>query len=146
MRMRTYLLVIVQAAALFFAAGAVAWAQNDAGSRADADYGAPESPTRASVNKVTGDAPASMALRRPSDSTPRADTRVAVPPRGMSMRRVSSLYGTPLQRHAAIGQPPITRWDYSTYRLYFEYDHVLHAVVPANPAPVAHIGQLESFN
>ncbi len=30
-------------------------------------------------------------------------------------------------------QPPITRWDYDAFSVYFENDHVIHAVVPSEP-------------
>lgn len=58
----------------------------------------------------------------------------ARPKPGMSMTAVESTYGTPAQRHAAVGgaveqQPPITRWDYSSFSVYFEHDRVIHAVV-----------------
>jgi len=45
------------------------------------------------------------------------------------MSAVQSRYGEPVTRHAAVGQPPITRWDYAQFAVYFENDHVLHAVI-----------------
>jgi hypothetical protein len=27
-----------------------------------------------------------------------------------------------------VGQPPITRWDYASYSVYFEYDRVIDSV------------------
>jgi hypothetical protein len=27
-----------------------------------------------------------------------------------------------------VGHPPITRWDYPAYSVFFEHDHVLHTV------------------
>jgi hypothetical protein len=51
------------------------------------------------------------------------------PARGMSMERVESAFGAPTNRHAAIGEPPITRWDYPGFAVYFEYQHVIHSVV-----------------
>lgn len=52
---------------------------------------------------------------------------------GMSMTQVESSYGAPAQRHAAVGgssveQPPITRWDYPSFSVYFEHERVVHAV------------------
>jgi hypothetical protein len=55
-------------------------------------------------------------------------TADARPARGMSMERVASRYGEPTSRHAAIGDPPITRWDYPGYSVYFEHNLVLHSV------------------
>ena len=45
------------------------------------------------------------------------------------MTAVESTYGEPAQKHAAVGQPPITRWDYPSFSVYFERDRVIHAVV-----------------
>jgi hypothetical protein len=55
------------------------------------------------------------------------------PRAGMSMTAVESAYGSPSQRHAPVGgavaeQPPITRWDYPSFSVYFERDRVIHAV------------------
>lgn len=50
------------------------------------------------------------------------------PKSGMSMTAVESTYGAPAQKGATIGQPPITRWDYPTFSVYFENDRVIHAV------------------
>lgn len=50
------------------------------------------------------------------------------PKRGSSMARVEAQFGPPSSRSGAIGQPPITRWDYAAFTVYFEYDHVVHAI------------------
>jgi hypothetical protein len=50
------------------------------------------------------------------------------PTRGMSMRAVEQRFGEPATRHAAVGQPPITRWDYQGFSVFFEHDKVIHAV------------------
>lgn len=52
-----------------------------------------------------------------------------VPERGMDMEKVRSRFGEPLRVLPAVGDPPITRWDYDGYRVFFEYDKVLHSVV-----------------
>lgn len=51
------------------------------------------------------------------------------PSRGSTMATVQSRYGDPTSRHAAVGTPPITRWDYPQFSVYFENDLVLHAVL-----------------
>ena len=51
------------------------------------------------------------------------------PKSGMTMTAVESTYGAPAQRHPTVGQPPITRWDYPSFSVYFEHDRVIHAVV-----------------
>ena len=56
-------------------------------------------------------------------------TANARPTRGMSMERVTSRFGEPTSRHAAVGDPPITRWEYPGFIVYFEHNLVLHSVV-----------------
>lgn len=51
-----------------------------------------------------------------------------LPRRGTSMTQVEQRFGAPVTRHAAVGQPPITRWDYEGFSVYFEHQHVVHAV------------------
>jgi hypothetical protein len=51
------------------------------------------------------------------------------PNRGSTMATVQSRYGEPFSRHAAVGDPPITRWDYPQFSVYFEHDRVLHTVL-----------------
>ena len=50
------------------------------------------------------------------------------PTRGMTMQEVEARFGQPAQRRAAVGSPPITRWEYADFIVYFEYRHVIHAV------------------
>jgi hypothetical protein len=56
------------------------------------------------------------------------------PASGMSMEKVEAKYGAPTRRVPAVGgasaaQPPITRWEYPGFTVYFENDHVVHTVV-----------------
>ena len=51
------------------------------------------------------------------------------PERGAHMTSVEQHFGAPAQRYAAVGQPPITRWDYPTMVVYFEGDRVIHTVI-----------------
>jgi hypothetical protein len=51
------------------------------------------------------------------------------PTRSMSMDQVSQRYGQPITAYQSVGEPPITRWDYSSYSVFFEYDLVLQSVV-----------------
>ncbi len=50
------------------------------------------------------------------------------PARGMTMANVEANWGQPLSKRNAVGDPPITRWEYTNFVLYFEYQHVIHAV------------------
>ena len=51
------------------------------------------------------------------------------PARGMSMQNVEARFGEPSLRVSAVGDPPISRWEYPSFVVYFEYDHVVHAAV-----------------
>jgi hypothetical protein len=51
------------------------------------------------------------------------------PQRGMTMDKVSAQWGAPLAKDRAVGQPPITRWEYGGFTVFFEYSHVIHTVV-----------------
>ena len=51
------------------------------------------------------------------------------PARGSNMSSVEAHFGAPITRHAAVGAPPITRWDYAQFSVFFEHDKVLHAVL-----------------
>ena len=50
------------------------------------------------------------------------------PTRGMTMQAVEMKFGEPTTRHPAVGEPPITRWDYPNFSVYFEHQYVIHAV------------------
>jgi hypothetical protein len=60
------------------------------------------------------------------------DGGAAAPARGMTMAQVASKFGDPVTKVAAVGNPPISRWEYSSFVVYFERDHVIHAVVSAS--------------
>ena len=57
------------------------------------------------------------------------ETNVERPGRGMSMKAVEAKFGAPQERHAAVGEPPISRWDYPGFKVFFEKDRVIHSVV-----------------
>lgn len=50
------------------------------------------------------------------------------PSRGMTMDKVETTWGQPVLKQNAVGDPPITRWEYADFVVYFEYRHVIHAV------------------
>ncbi len=52
-----------------------------------------------------------------------------LPDNGLTMERVKQRYGEPRERHAAVGDPPITRWVYDDYSVFFEYNLVIESVV-----------------
>ena len=53
---------------------------------------------------------------------------ITLPGRGMTKDQVEERFGTPPEKVGAIGEPPISRWVYSGFTVYFEYDHVIHSV------------------
>jgi hypothetical protein len=55
---------------------------------------------------------------------------VARPRSGVTMDRVIQDFGEPQQRLGPVGDPPISHWVYPEFVVYFEYDRVIHAVVP----------------
>jgi hypothetical protein len=56
---------------------------------------------------------------------------VNCPGRGMTMKTVEAKFGAPQERHEAVGLPPISRWDYPTFSVFFEHEYVIHSVVNA---------------
>ena len=51
------------------------------------------------------------------------------PRRGIDMNRVEAEVGPPVEKLPPVGNPPITRWRYPGFTVYFEYDRVLHTVI-----------------
>jgi hypothetical protein len=51
------------------------------------------------------------------------------PRRGITMANVEAQFGAPTERVPAVGEPPITRWEYPGFTVVFEHDKVLHSVV-----------------
>lgn len=67
-----------------------------------------------------------------SQPTPTAST--GGPGRGMTMAQVEQRYGEPARKLDAVGQPPITRWVYPGFVVFFEGNLVIHTVNQASPA------------
>jgi hypothetical protein len=74
------------------------------------------------------------------------ESNTPCPSGGMLMADVERRFGAPVTRHEAVGEPPITRWDYPQFAVFFERDRVIHSVVTegappadaaAKPAPAA---------
>ena len=55
--------------------------------------------------------------------------RMDVPANGISMDDVRARFGDPSSKNAAVGDPPITRWDYDSWSVYYEYGLVLFTVL-----------------
>ena len=63
------------------------------------------------------------------------ESDVATPARGMTMDQVATKFGAPVTKVPAVGKPPISRWEYPGFIVYFEADHVIHSVVPSDTVP-----------
>jgi hypothetical protein len=59
-------------------------------------------------------------------------SEAATPTRGMTMNQVASKFGEPATKVPAVGKPPIARWEYPGFVVYFELDHVIHSVVTSS--------------
>ena len=59
---------------------------------------------------------------------PTASEQANRPARGMSMDKVEATYGAPTNRTPAVGEPPIARWEYPGFVVYFEHQFVIHTV------------------
>ena len=71
-------------------------------------------------------------LMMPGDSAPQVATSANAPERGMSKLEVEQTFGAPQSIEGPIGSPPIYRWNYPEFSVFFEQNYVLHAVVFAD--------------
>jgi hypothetical protein len=74
-----------------------------------------------------------------NDQVQLRESRIDRPKRGLTMGEVEKHFGAPLTRHPAVGggspqRPPITRWDYNGFSVFFEGDRVIHSVVTSGEA------------
>ena len=55
------------------------------------------------------------------------------PVNGESMDTVRAKFGSPVEELGAIGSPPITRWVFDKFTVYFEYNRVVNSAVHLDP-------------
>lgn len=55
-------------------------------------------------------------------------TNFQLPQFGESQRAVLERFGLADEEHPSVGNPPITRWDYREFSVYFEHKHVINSV------------------
>lgn len=60
---------------------------------------------------------------------PNSSAGLERPKSGVTMSEVIARFGKPNERFAAVGSPPISRWTYDNYTVYFEHNHVIHTVI-----------------
>lgn len=62
----------------------------------------------------------------------RLESSIVVPPRGMTMESVEDRFGSPASRKLPVGEPPITRWIYAAFTVYFEDEYVILSIPVRN--------------
>jgi hypothetical protein len=68
--------------------------------------------------------------------------RAVLPSQGQSMAQVEASHGSPIEKLAPVAgnkpaHPPITRWRYRDYTVYFEHQRVISAVLNPTTAVAA---------
>lgn len=63
-----------------------------------------------------------------------AAREIELPQRGRTMSQVEARFGAPMEKRGPVGgdrpqHPPITRWVYPQFSVYFEHQHVIDAVL-----------------
>jgi hypothetical protein len=72
----------------------------------------------------------SQSLNMPLANKPKSN--VKRPVKASSKKKVLANFGEPVNRHKPKGKPPIERWDYQEFSVYFESNFVIHSVVRSN--------------
>ena len=78
---------------------------------------------------ITGAATAETIIA--NDGVAVRESTIERPGRGMAMEAAEQRFGAPATRHNAVGNPPITRWDYPGVSVFFENNLVIHSVAIA---------------
>lgn len=60
-------------------------------------------------------------------------SHTGLPTHGEQQAQVIKQFGQPDKRHASVGHPPITRWDYADFSVYFEGTTVVNSVKSHQP-------------
>ncbi len=55
--------------------------------------------------------------------------QIQAPQHGLSMTDVRQQFGDPASTLPAVGEPPISRWEYTDFSVFFENDLALHTVI-----------------
>lgn len=71
-----------------------------------------------------------ISIADPAHQVSNSPEGVLRPTRGMSMDFVTQRFGQPEQKISAVGQPPISRWIYQNFVVFFESNIVIDSVVP----------------
>jgi len=55
--------------------------------------------------------------------------QIQTPRNGLTMSQIRQQFGAPASEIPAVGDPPISRWEYNGYSVFFENDLALHTVI-----------------
>lgn len=72
-------------------------------------------------------------IRIPVGKQAKDEAPIDMPSKGMSQTRVKALFGEPLEETPPKGQPPISRWKYKEFTVYFDSGAVIHSVRNFHP-------------
>jgi len=75
---------------------------------------------------ITGSAQITTAMAATTQNATTVDVH------GMSMDSILQRFGEPENKLAPVGDPPITRWAYPGFTVYFEHQLAIHAVKHRN--------------
>jgi hypothetical protein len=84
----------------------------------------------AALSSVTPLASADVLLLEAIEQAPANSSEGLVRPRpGQTMDTVRARFGEPEKELPWVGEPPITRWVYADFTVYFENEYVINTVV-----------------
>jgi hypothetical protein len=66
-----------------------------------------------------------------------------LPQLGESQRAVLERFGLADEEHPSVGNPPITRWDYRDFSVYFEHTQVINSVRHHQPGATTQAKELK---
>lgn len=61
------------------------------------------------------------------------EATIKTPAKGLKQADVRNQYGEPESATDAVGEPPISRWNYPQFTVYFEGESVVHSVIRHQP-------------
>ncbi|PCI22956.1 MAG: hypothetical protein COB62_00655 [Piscirickettsiaceae bacterium] len=64
-----------------------------------------------------------------NNEPPNSSSGLIRPKRGQTMQQVESQFGAAIKKQGSVGAPPITRWNYDGFSVYFENNIVIHSVI-----------------
>jgi len=65
----------------------------------------------------------------PMPVSQQGDQSIQTPKNGQSMESTQATFGEPLKKLSPVGEPPISKWVYPHFTVYFENNIVVHAVL-----------------